>query len=393
MKIEKFSYCCDEKTDNYFYEYYYGTSSLNSEYVKYGADNLTPQKLIWLFENSPAHGSIVKGISDLISGSGVEEKEGTVNFFINQVNPNESLEELIQKVAIDIKLFGGFYLNIIMSKHIPNKIAQIYHLPFQNVRVKVEGGKPSGYWYSWDWNRNRVTNKEFIPIWNPDSPSKSSVLAVQSYSPGMQYYSKPDYDNILNYVQLDYEISNFQLSNIKNSFLPSMWINFNDGIPSDDEKYETRKRLENQFTGSNNAGSLIMTYSPNTESKPDFTTLSVPNLDKMFVEVAKQTLQNIIIGHRVNPEVIGLETSGSLGSADILKKYEVMNKMIIQPYQNKIEKTFTKLFQYNNIDSNIKIKELQPISFNLSENGLLQILTKEEIREILGYTNNTNQNK
>lgn len=343
-------YECEE----YFFEEYLP----NKEYVKYGKDNLTPNKLITLFENSGVHSSIVKGITDLIAGSGIEVVNNTFNPFLKTANPDESLFDLIKKCAYDLKIFGGFYLNIIRSKY-STKIAHIYHIPFQNVRAKAENGKITGYYYSWEWHKIR-NKKKFIPKSNFNLLQENSILPVFSYTPGQRFYPKPDYNGSIRYIELDTEISNFHLNNIKNGMTSSFWINFNNGIPSQEEAIVVRRKLEKEMTGGDNAGQMVVTFSDGVDTAPSITPLTAPNNDKMFVEIANQTLQNIIVAHRVSPNLIGVMVAGKLGSDNPIENYEVLNKTVIQPYQTMIESAFNRLFNYNEL-GDIKINELKII--------------------------------
>ena len=60
-------------------------------------------------------------------------------------------------------------------------------------------------------------------------------------------------------------------------------------------------------------------------------------------------------------------------------------KSVIKPLQNTLMKEMEKVLAYNNIDVKLEICQLDLIEFNLSESGLLQVLTKDELRERLGY--------
>ncbi len=98
------------------------------EYISYGTEdwaNLYPQFLIDLYYNSSTQAAIINATSELIAGEGlVIEDEGERDleaivklkkFFAN-ANSNETLDEVIKKIAFDFKLQGAFALNIVWSQ-------------------------------------------------------------------------------------------------------------------------------------------------------------------------------------------------------------------------------------------------------------------------------------
>jgi hypothetical protein len=70
------------------------------------------------------------------------------NDYLNNINAYEDFETLKTKIAQDLELFDGFALEIIWNKA-KTSIAEMYHLPFQNVRIGLEGN----YKYAEDWSR------------------------------------------------------------------------------------------------------------------------------------------------------------------------------------------------------------------------------------------------
>lgn len=96
------------------------------DYVEYGTEdwsNLYPQFLIDLYYNSSTHAAIINATSEMIAGSDIialedDNLEAYVGLkkFLANANGNETLHEVITKVAFDFKLQGGYALNIIWSQ-------------------------------------------------------------------------------------------------------------------------------------------------------------------------------------------------------------------------------------------------------------------------------------
>ena len=98
------------------------------DYVYYGEANLFPQKLIELYDNSAMHHTAIQAIKDGIIGDGVKLIGDEV---IN--SKGETVDEVLEKVALDYSIYQGYSLNLIWNKE-GSRIAEMYHLPFANVR-------------------------------------------------------------------------------------------------------------------------------------------------------------------------------------------------------------------------------------------------------------------
>jgi hypothetical protein len=362
--IQSFSFCSTDcnnydytywRNDDFFYNY-------NKEFLSWGADNLYPQKLIELYDKSSLHQALTKSIATLIKGEDVVESEGIFNPYIENVNKKESLLEVIEKVSFDFKLFGGFALNIIKNKYNKEKTAEIYHIPLQNLRPKVVDNKIVGWYYSINLTKNR-NKKIFIEDYYNNEDALSSILFVKNYSPSNNpHLPKSDYIGAIKEIQTEAAISDFRLNLINNGMTGAMHVAFNNGTPTSEEISKIRQKITSELSGSENAGKLLITFSDSKESGVDIKPIASPDSDKSFVIIYEQVQNAIIIGHRIpDPALIGLLIPGKLGvGTDLETSYEMLMTMVINPYQKIIEKTFSKLFQKNGIDSNIKIVELKP---------------------------------
>ena len=99
------------------------------DYIPFGVTNDYPNYLIKLFNKSAKHNAIINGKVTYIFGEGFycKVEDPVADRFIFKVNSaNESLNDIAKKCAIDIEIFGGFYLNIIPNRL--GEISEIYHL-------------------------------------------------------------------------------------------------------------------------------------------------------------------------------------------------------------------------------------------------------------------------
>ena len=177
------------------------------DYIEYGTDNwknLYPQFLIDLYYNSSTNAAIINATSEMIAGEDIvidDEDERNLDAivklkqFMAEPNSNETLHELIKKVAFDFKLQGAFALNIVWSRD-RTQIAEIYHVPVEKIRCEKpdEMGKVCAYYVSADWANTRTNKPYRVPAFNPnDRTSANQILYSGLYSPNMNAYYTPDY--------------------------------------------------------------------------------------------------------------------------------------------------------------------------------------------------------
>ena len=116
------------------------------------------------------------------------------------------------------------------------------------------------WYYFKDWAEIRPNDKPLrIPAFG-HSKESIEIYYVKPYKAGFYYYSPVDYQGGLQYAELEEEISNYHLNNIMNGLSPSMLINFNNGIPNQEERRLLEHKIAEKFSGSSNAVTFILAF-------------------------------------------------------------------------------------------------------------------------------------
>ncbi len=378
------------------------SESISDSWVQYGTGtykNLYPQFVIDLYNSSPTHAAVVNATSAMIAGDDVVVEEGAednldayvkLKKFLAGANRKETLHEVIKKISFDLKLQGGFALNIIWSQD-RTTIAEIYHVPVERVRCGKlnEWGQVEEYWLSADWSRYRQSGYTPKPVaaFNPNDRTQPSQLLYKGmYSPGMEIYHTPDYQAGTNWCLTDQLISEFHLSNIRNGFSPNFWINFNNGIPTEEERYELEKKIQQKFTGASNAGKFVLTFSDDKTREPTLQPISLSDADKQYEILNKLVIQNIMIAHRVtSPMLLGVKTEGQLGGrTELLDAYELYHNTVIAPFQDVVMKCIKYILDINDINLPVSIQKAAPMNNKFGADVLKEVMTVDELREELG---------
>jgi DNA-binding MarR family transcriptional regulator len=348
-------------------------------YMQYGQNNDYPQYLLDLFNKSAKHNAIIRGKVNYIVGNGWAGEEA----IIKNVNREETLNDLTKKVALDLELFGGAYIQVIWSV-MGAQIAELWHCDYTKIRTNKDNTQ---FWYKEDWKATRNQEKaEIYNAFNPANPYGVQILYVKEYRPGMNVYSLPGYFGALNYIESDVEVSKHVLGNAQTGFSASKLITLPNGEPSPDEKRAVSRQFDNMYTGADGKKYLLAFVNDATR-KPIVDDLGASDLTKEdFGRVDELIQTNIFSGHQItSPDLFGIAVPGQLGNRQQMRdSYEIFNNTYVRYKQMQIEGVFNMLGQYAGVTVELKLQPVDPIGIDFSENVILQVAPKEWILEKLG---------
>ena len=286
---------------------------------------------------STTNNACIEGIADLVYGKGLYSKDLIKNDVLQKLIPQEETK----KVAFDLKLFGNAAYQVYWNDE-HTKIIKMYHIPVQYLRAEKIYSNPriENYYYCVDWDDQRkVKDKKKIPAFGT-SKDKMEILYIKHYCPGLYYYSLPDWVAAMQFSISEGEISNLHFNNIINGFLPSVMINFNNGVPAPEERQTIEDLVQAKFTGTDNAGRFMLSFNDDPNTKPTLDIIDIPNLHEKYDYVAEYTQDRILVAHRVtSPLLFGIRTKNngfSSQSEEMKTAFSIMQTMTISPFQNLI---------------------------------------------------------
>lgn len=363
------------------------------DFVMYGEDNNYYQYLIDIYNGSPTNHACINGISEMIFGKGLDATNSDTK--PDQYAQMISLlkEDVIRKVIYDYYLMGGAAMQIIYGKG-RKKIVQIEHIPVETLRAEKTGesGEIEGYYYFPDWTEYKTSSSPTrIPAFGTSKEARE-ILFIKPYKSGYYYYSPPAYTGGLQYAELEGEISNFHMNNIKNGLSPSMIINMNNGIPNEEERSIIEQKISQKFSGSSNAGKFILSFNDNTDSQATIEPIQLSDAHQQYQFLSTESQEKILVAHRiVSPMLLGVKNNTGLGNnADELEKASIlMDNMVIRPYQNLMITAFNKILAYNDISLKLYFKTLQPLEFTDLKNVADKETREEETGQKLSLKKNS----
>ena len=356
----------------------------NRDWISYGDDNNYFQYLIDRYNGSPTNNAAINGIAEMIYGKGLDAVESKEKASEYEEMKSLLTKKVIKKICYDYKMMGQAAIQVIYSKD-RKKIAQIEHIPVETLRAEKcdENGDITGYYYSNDWSKTK-TKEQLIRI--PSfgfSKEAIEILYIKPYRAGFYYYSPVDYQGGLQYAELEEEIANYHINNIQNGLAPSMLINFNNGIPTEEQRDEIEHSIQEKFSGSSNAGKFILAFNDSKELSATIEPVILSDAHQQYQFLSDESMKKVMVSHRiVSPMLVGIKDSSGLGNnAEELETASIlMDNTVIRPMQLTILDELEKILQYNGIDLEIYFKTLQPLEFT----DLTNAITDAEIEKETG---------
>lgn len=330
-------------------------------WINYDRDNLLPQRIIELNNESAINKAVIENKVTYICGVGIDDEQN----YCGQPNPNDTWDALIEKVARDYVTFGGFCFQIIPNED--GKSLSLYHTDFSKIRVGQvnEFGVSQSYYVSNDW---RKTTGKYAPVeikaYGSEELTQGTpyLFYYKDYEPSLDYYPVPHYYSALNFIEADGLLGKFYRNSINNGFVPSTIITMPSN-PADDQKEQFQRDIQDSYSGTNGANSIVVLWGESQEVKPVVTSYTASNNSDIYNNVDTIIFQKIISAHRLtSPTLAGLSGSGNLsGNADeIINSYVLYNSTVIHKLRRKILDTINP-FVINNGYKALLINDLDVV--------------------------------
>jgi hypothetical protein len=356
--------------------------SKRDNWVEFGEDNNYFQYLIDRYTYSTTNNAIINNISRLVYGRGLSALDASKK-------PNEYAQmmsllhpDCVRKLVVDRKMLGQCAIQIHYSKD-HKKILKAYHMPVNLLRAEKcnKDGEVEGYYYSDNWEDVKKYAPKRIPAYG-FSNEQIEILFIKPYTVGMKYYAYPDYQGAVPYAKLEEEIADYLINEVQHGFSGTKVINFNNGIPTEEQQSIITSKVNAQLTGSKGLRTIVA-FNASETSKTTVDDIPLNDAPEHYSYLSEECLRKIMLGHNVtSPLLFGIaSTTGFSSNADELKNSSILfDNMVIKPMQDELLEAFDRILAYNGISLKLFFKTLQPLEFMDLENAQ----TKEQVAEETG---------
>jgi hypothetical protein len=263
------------------------------------------------------------------------------------------------------------------------RILKAYHMPVNLLRAEKcnKDGEIEGYYYSDNWLDVKKYAPKRIPAYG-FSNEQIEILFVKPYTVGMKYYAYPDYQGAIPYAKLEEEIADYLINEVQHGFSGTKVINFNNGIPTEEQQSIITNKVNAQLTGSKGLRTIVA-FNASETSKTTVDDIPLNDAPEHYSYLSEECLRKIMLGHNVtSPLLFGIATTtGFSSNADELKNSSILfDNMVIKPMQDELLEAFDRILAYNGITLKLFFKTLQPLEFMDLENAQ----TEEQVAEETG---------
>jgi capsid portal protein len=216
------------------------------------------------------------------------------------------------------------------------------------------------YYINDDWQYS--ANVKTLTPYTKESKDGCYLYVYEDDSVGQDVYPIPQYVSALNFAFLSGELSYFAKANIQNSIFPSFAMMF-PKKPQGNEEMELIKNTVNKLKGAENAGKAVAFFANNAESLPKLESVPTNDNANIFNEASGLNTEQICFAHTIDPILLGVRTTGSLGSgSDIKQAYIIFEKNVIIPLRESVMDIVDGLVKIAGIDTKIEITNYQIIN-------------------------------
>jgi len=225
---------------------------------------------------------------------------------------------------------------------------------------------------------DNITNVGFAE----DVADKGQCWQIKSYKPSKIFYAEPMYLGALNWIDIEGKVPNLHISNLDNGMVGSQHIHLFEDLSDPNKRRDVEASINNKFSGTGNAGTVVVTWSTDKDLAPLINPLPNNNTHEMFGMLSNTVNDQLAVTHRFPRVLIPLETKTGLSGAGlaIRESLEYLQNTLIAPYQKQVTDPLQSILKTHGIETKVSIAQLNPINI-LGDAGLIEkTITRDEYR-------------
>lgn len=377
---------------------------MNLNIQSYGSDNLYPQRMYDLIQNSPTGAGCVDRYQTFIEGNGLRNTD-FAEYVCNR--KGETIDDVFRLIAQDVALYRGFALHV--NYNAAAEIVELQHVPFQDCRLEEEDENGQVLYVNVhpDWTgestrkgKKLIVDKKSVKKIYMFNPIQKVVMSQIEHEGGIDMYSgqilwfsldgfcqypKPIYDKVVTCLSTDEGLDNVKYRNVRNGFMLAGMFVHKKGVRYDfdengntiekDDEYDFSKSLD-VFQGDANCCSIMDITLNADDDKPEFINVEGTNYDAKFTCTEQSIVERIYSAFGQEPWYC--IRAGKLGfSGTVLEEaYEYYNSLVNKERRaisRALKRIFDRWYEVANPSNDY---EIEPLPYVSNQSVALQDETK-----------------
>ena len=361
------------------------------------SDNIYVNDLAKRARRSSTHSSIInqkitfikgKQFTFSIDGEPVSYDELPEDFkeWCKEVNPEgASLYDVFCEWIQSYVITGNYYPHILKS----GDYTALYSEDATTVRKSKDAkiAYLSNFWR--DIKLNTYPTDEYpvneLEFYDGTNQKEFLIHGMRKY-PEFNFYGLPDYVGALDWIDIEYRMSKYNIDKFDNGFFPSVLIQMFGEVPDGMNAQQYVDKIKDKFTGEANNDKFLVELLDSPEQAASIKEFERER-DGEFLELSQLATKCIVTAHRITGSLAGLETAGKLGSNQQIKdEYDkFMSSVIIPDFQEPLLNMLNKIISRDTKYGNIKVGILNVAPVGNSERvDINGVVTINEARKMLG---------
>jgi len=309
----------------------------------------------WLIDRyrySTTNNAIINNVARLMYGKGLDALDASRK--PSEYAQMKSLfsKETLRRIGKDLKMLGMGHFQVIYNKN-HTKILRVEHIATNLIRPNKcnEDGEIEGYWYCDDWSDTRNYEPVMYPAFG-SSKKEIEIYSIQPFTVGMKYFSDVDYFGALPYCVLEEEIADYLINDAQNGFAPTTIVNYNNGVPSEEQQKAINKTTLEKTTGSKGKKTIV-SFNDNAELKTTIDSVPLNDAPQHYEYLSNECRNKILASHGiVSPMLVGIVTDNQ-GFNSIADEIEVASKYFyntaVRFLQDLVIDAIDEILAFNNV--------------------------------------------
>jgi HK97 family phage portal protein len=322
----------------------------------------SPSSFIRLYEHQPVLMAAINQISEDISGTGWKlvlrpeqeedsEEKKVIEKFLNNVNPKQSIKELLYCCFVDYLLLGG--LNIEVSRFFNGRIAELFHVPEKTLYVHKSLKRFSQYYVG--------KSAWFVP-YDPDPEERLNIHAETgvkgkwdfetqghelirhiNYNPRSSFYGLAPLTSAISSILNLIESSQFHLSFLTSRGIPEYMISLS-GKWEEGAAKKITNFIRTEMQGEH-FKSMVLNLPEAGSVKFDKLAVDIKS-SEFLLELSNIAREDILSVYRIPPSRLCLfKKGGSLSSNIYSEANRTYWESVVLPSQMIAEKIVNKILE------------------------------------------------
>lgn len=339
-------------------------------YVAWGDENKYPMYLYSLFLECPTLQSIINASADFVCGDDCHINNPMFDIQINR--KGETIEDLIKWIAVDYMIYGGFAINVLRNNK--GDIAELHYIDFKNIRSDKHN---EVFYYSEHFSKKYLRSNKVIPLKKFEQGSREASSIYYFKNSHTTTYPIPIWGASVISCEIEKSIDKYHLNNINNNFMTDFIVSLNNGVPSEEAQSEIEDMFNEKFSGTENAGRVLIAYSSDKEHAPEILKIDRDDIGERYKVLAERCRSQILTSFRISPILAGITTDGKgFAEEQYAEAFKLYNRTSILPIQKLICRAFDNIF--NSKDMLV----IEPFTLDWTDNGYeVEEVSSEDVIE------------